>query len=132
MAEPRTNQLFVTDIASKLEEVAKLLQSLDVPVRQVMIEARIVEASDSFGRSLGVRLGGGDLRAQKGGDGGYGLFGGNRMAIGTDYSNATNSTGFGGPVNVGAISSTCLPDCRGLPAPAALPCRFSMRQPIVS
>lgn len=101
MAEPRTNQLFVTDIASKLEEVAKLIQSLDVPVRQVMIEARIVEASDTFGRSLGVRLGGGDLRAQKGGDGGYGLFGGNRVAIGTDYTNATNSSGFGGPVNVG-------------------------------
>ena len=101
MAEPRTNQLFVTDIGSKLEEVAKLIQSLDVPVRQVMIEARIVEASDTFGRSLGVRLGGGDLRAQKGGDGGYNLGGGNRMAIGTDYTNATNSTGFGGPVNVG-------------------------------
>jgi len=101
MAEPRTNQLFVTDIGSKLEEVAKLIQSLDVPVRQVMIEARIVEASDTFGRSLGVRLGGGDLRAQKGGDGGYGLFGGNRVAIGTDYTNATNSSGFGGPVNVG-------------------------------
>jgi len=101
MAEPRTNQLFVTDIGSKLEEVAKLIQSLDVPVRQGMIEARIVEASDTFGRSLGVRLGGGDLRAQKGGDGGYGLFGGNRVAIGTDYTNATNSSGFGGPVNVG-------------------------------
>jgi len=101
MAEPPTNQLFVTDIGSKLEEVAKLIQSLDVPVRQVMIEARIVEASDTFGRSLGVRLGGGDLRAQKGGDGGYGLFGGNRVAIGTDYTNATNSSGFGGPVNVG-------------------------------
>ena len=102
MAEPRTNQLFVTDIASKLEEVAKLIQSLDVPVRQVMIEARIVEASDTFGRSLGVRLGGGDLRAQKGGDGGYSLAGGNRVAIGTDYTNATSSTGLGGgTVNVG-------------------------------
>ncbi|QEA13681.1 type IV pilus secretin PilQ [Comamonas flocculans] len=100
MAEPRTNQLFVTDIASKLEEVTKLLQSLDVPVRQVMIEARIVEARDTFGRSLGVRLGGGDLRAQKGGDGGYNLFGGNRVALGTNYTNATNSTGFGGPVDV--------------------------------
>ncbi len=101
IAEPRTNQIFVTDIPSKLEEVRQLLQTLDVPVRQVMIEARIVEARDTFGRSLGVRLGGGDLRAQRGGDGGYSIGGGNRMAFGTDYGNATNSSGFGGPVNVG-------------------------------
>lgn len=59
IAEPRTNQLFVTDTAAKLEEVRTLLAKLDIPVRQVMIEARIVEATDSFGRSLGVKLGGG-------------------------------------------------------------------------
>jgi len=58
MAEPRTNQLFVTDIASRLEQVSALLQKIDVPLRQVMIEARIVQASDSFGQTLGVRLGG--------------------------------------------------------------------------
>ncbi|MFY8055064.1 MAG: secretin N-terminal domain-containing protein, partial [Limnohabitans sp.] len=51
MAEPRTNQLFVTDIASRLEQVAALLQKIDVPLRQVMIEARIVQASDSFGQT---------------------------------------------------------------------------------
>lgn len=59
IAESRTNQLFVTDIASKLEAVQQLIAKLDVPVRQVLIEARIVEASDTFGKSLGVRLGGG-------------------------------------------------------------------------
>ncbi|WP_311222061.1 MULTISPECIES: type IV pilus secretin PilQ [unclassified Acidovorax] len=101
LAEPRTNQLFVTDTSSKLEEVRLLLQTLDVAVRQVMIEARIVEARDSFGRSLGVRLGGGDLRANRGGDGGYGIGGGNRVAVGTGYENAVNSSGFGSPVNVG-------------------------------
>ena len=57
-AEPRTNQLFVTDIASKLEEIQALIQQLDIPMRQVLIEARIVEASENFGRKLGVRLGG--------------------------------------------------------------------------
>jgi type IV pilus assembly protein PilQ len=56
--ETRTNQLFVTDIPSKLEEVQTLISKIDIPVRQVLIEARIVEASDTFGRSLGVRLGG--------------------------------------------------------------------------
>lgn len=59
IAEVRTNQLFVTDIASRLEQVQDIIAKLDIPVRQVLIEARIVEASDTFGKSLGVRLGGG-------------------------------------------------------------------------
>ncbi|MDP9930362.1 type IV pilus secretin PilQ [Variovorax paradoxus] len=59
IAEARTNQLFVSDIPSRLAQVADLIQKLDIPVRQVLIEARIVEASDTFGKSLGVRLGGG-------------------------------------------------------------------------
>ena len=58
LSEARTNQLFVTDIPSKLEQVQALIAKLDIPVRQVLIEARIVEASESFGKSLGVRLGG--------------------------------------------------------------------------
>ncbi|MDD2546663.1 MAG: type IV pilus secretin PilQ [Burkholderiaceae bacterium] len=99
IAEPRTNQLFVTDIPSKLEEVRQLLLTLDVPVRQVMIEARIVEARDTFGRSLGVRLGATDLRANRGGDGGYGIGGNNRLAFGTSYSNAVASSGAGSAVN---------------------------------
>ena len=96
IAEPRTNQLFVTDTPAKLEEVRKLLVSLDVAVRQVLIEARIVEARDTFGRSLGVRLGGTDLRANRGGDGGYGIGGGNRVGFGTSYSNSVASSGAGG------------------------------------
>lgn len=96
IAEPRTNQLFVTDTAAKIEEVRKLLLSLDVAVRQVLIEARIVEARDTFGRSLGVRLGGTDLRANNGGTGGYALGNNNRVAFGTSYSNAVASSGAGG------------------------------------
>ena len=96
ISEPRTNQLFVTDIASKLEQVQQLIAKLDIPVRQVLIEARIVEASDTFGKSLGVRLGGADLRAEKGGDGGYQLSGENRVAFGTNYANAVASSGAGG------------------------------------
>ena len=100
IAEPRTNQLFVTDTPGKLEEVRKLLVTLDVAVRQVLIEARIVEASDKFGRSLGVRLGGTDLRANRGGDGGYGIGGGNRVGFGTSYENTVSSSGAGGTTNV--------------------------------
>lgn len=99
IAEPRTNQLFVTDTPTKLEEVKALLQTLDVAVRQVMIEARIVEASDTFGRSLGVRLGGTDLRAARGGESGYSLSGNNRVAFGSSYSNVVATTGAGGAVN---------------------------------
>ena len=58
MAEPRTNQLFVTDIEARLTQVAQMLRQIDIPLRQVMIEARIVQASDTFGQTLGVRLGG--------------------------------------------------------------------------
>ena len=63
MAEPRTNQLFVTDVPARLAEVQKIVAHLDVPVRQVLIEARIVEADDQFGESLGVRLGLGASRS---------------------------------------------------------------------
>ncbi|WP_295642900.1 type IV pilus secretin PilQ [uncultured Methylibium sp.] len=55
--ESRTNQLFISDIPSKLEEVAQIIARIDIPVRQVLIEARIVEATDTFGQSLGVKLG---------------------------------------------------------------------------
>ena len=56
MADARTNQLFVTDIPDRLEQVARLVQRVDVPQRQVLIEARIVEALDNFASTLGVRL----------------------------------------------------------------------------
>jgi len=78
IAEARTNQLFVSDIPSRLAQVTDLIQKLDIPVRQVLIEARIVEASDTFGKSLGVRMGGGISRervASANGNPAYGTFG---------------------------------------------------------
>ena len=57
VVDTRTNTLFVQDTPSRLDEVRKLLAKIDIPVRQVMIEARIVEADESFSRNLGVRLG---------------------------------------------------------------------------
>jgi type IV pilus assembly protein PilQ len=91
IAEPRTNQLFVSDIPSRLEQVQQLIAKVDIAVRQVLIEARIVEASDTFGKSLGVRLGGSDLRGVRGGDAGYGVGGSNRVALGGTY-NAVSAT----------------------------------------
>lgn len=93
IAEPRTNQLFVTDVPSKLEQVQQLIARLDIAVRQVLIEARIVEASDTFGKSLGVRLGGSDLRGLRGGDPGYRVAGSNRVALGGSYNAVSSTTG---------------------------------------
>ena len=91
--EARTNQLFVSDIPSKLEEIQSLISKIDIPVRQVLIEARIVEADDQFGKSLGVKLGGSDLRGAQGGVPGYGLGGGNRLMFGGNYSALGAQTG---------------------------------------
>ena len=55
MVDPRTNQLFVQDTVARLEDVRRLILRIDIPVPQVLIEARIVEADDKFSRSLGVR-----------------------------------------------------------------------------
>jgi len=55
--DPRTNILFVTDIAGRLEEVRRVIRQIDTSVRQVLIEARIVIADDKFSRQLGVRFG---------------------------------------------------------------------------
>ncbi len=91
--EPRTNQLFITDIPSKLALIQEMVSKLDIPVRQVMIEARIVEAQDTFGRSLGVRLGGADLRGIQGGQAGYPVGGGSdRVAFAGTYDAMTATT----------------------------------------
>ena len=57
VVDARTNTLFVQDTPSRLEEVRRLIAKIDIAVRQVMIEARIVEANDAFSRNLGARLG---------------------------------------------------------------------------
>lgn len=98
IAESRTNQLFITDIPTKLEEIQAMIAKIDIPVRQVLIEARIVEAGDTFGRSLGVKLGSTDLRGLRGGVAGYGTpemsvgIGGNMNAIGLQTGQVSGTT----------------------------------------
>ena len=62
--DPRSNKLFVQDTPSRLEDVRRIIAGVDVPQRQVMIEARIVEANDSFSKNLGARLALNDRLAQ--------------------------------------------------------------------
>jgi type IV pilus assembly protein PilQ len=91
--DPRTNQLFVTDVASKLDDIRKLVQKTDIASRQVLIEARIVEADDKFSKSLGVKLGFADMRTVRGGDTGYEIAGNSRAAITGNYLGVGEQTG---------------------------------------
>lgn len=55
--DERTNTLIIKDVAESIENIHKLISKIDIPVRQVMIEARIVSATDSFSKEIGVRWG---------------------------------------------------------------------------
>lgn len=57
VVDPRTNTLFIQDTARKLEEIQKVINQVDIAVKQVMIESRLVIADDKFGKSLGARFG---------------------------------------------------------------------------
>lgn len=78
--DERTNTLMILDTAEKQEEIARLISKLDIAVRQVMIESRIVIANDDFTRNLGVRTGVTNV-GDNGSDGIYAVSG---SAAGTD------------------------------------------------
>lgn len=87
-AHAATNQIFVRDTAVVVDAIREVIRTVDVPPKQVMIEARIVEASTGFASSLGVRLRLADATMLS--DGGRSMFGGGlRSALGTttSYSN---------------------------------------------
>lgn len=56
IADGQSNTVFVSDIASKLDEIRAFIKAVDIGARQVLIEARVVEANDSFNRSIGMKL----------------------------------------------------------------------------
>ena len=105
--EARTNQLFVSDIPTKLQEVQEMIAKIDVAVRQVLIESRIVIADDSFGRSLGVKLGFTDKRFPPGvgGNDGRVTIGGNLNAVAaqTQQTGATATLSDTNFVNLPAV-----------------------------
>lgn len=59
VVDDRTNSIIVTDTAAKLDEIRALIENVDIPIRQVMIEARIVIASSDVDEQLGIKWGGG-------------------------------------------------------------------------
>ncbi len=68
IVDSRTNSLIITDTAAKLAEIRDLIELVDIPVRQVMIEARIVIAQSDLTKNLGIEWGGGYLDPDVGGD----------------------------------------------------------------
>lgn len=106
----RTNQLFITDTAQRLEDVRRLISRIDIPVPQVMIEARIVEAQDSFSSDIGARLGATSITGHSWLNGGQG----------SAYTVSTTSSGTApasNQLNVGNVSITN-PNFVNLPASA--------------
>jgi type IV pilus assembly protein PilQ len=82
-SDPRTNTLFVQDTTRKLEEIQTILNKIDIPVKQVMIESRLVLADDKFSKSLGARFG---VRHNA-------TSGNNVVSIGGTLNNTTAATG---------------------------------------
>lgn len=80
IVDPRTNSLIVTETAAKLTEIRSLIDLIDIPIRQVMIEARIVIAQSSLDEELGIRWGGGHTNTN---------FGGNALSISGDTANVS-------------------------------------------
>ena len=99
IADAQSNILFVNDIPSKLEEIRKFIRAIDTGSRQVMIEARVVEAQDTFNRDLGVRLN--FLSSAINRPGAAGLFTG-----GGTYRNSTNTGSVTNPVFTGGGQTT--------------------------
>jgi len=84
----RTNQVFVQDTPTRLEEMRRLIAKIDIPVRQVLIEARIVEATDTFSKNLGARVGFNGVTSTQ-------TLGGNTSpAFRTNMSGSLANTGF--------------------------------------
>ena len=86
VVDERSNKVFVTDVASRLQSLRRLVQEIDIAPRQVLIEARIVEANKTFSRDLGVRLGYGDRTNRHIGNGG-------RLGFGSSEFGSVDASG---------------------------------------
>lgn len=113
--DKRTNTIIANQTEERLEELRRIVAQLDKPVRQVQIEARIVEANVSFAKSLGVRWGvdvfSGRWAGYGGGDGQYSMTGGDLTNNGTGVSTSYKDDAYYRPaaaptVDLGAANAT--------------------------
>jgi type IV pilus assembly protein PilQ len=117
--DDRTNTLLLQDTADRLGDIRRLVATLDIPIRQVLIEARIVIVNDDFTRELGVRAGYTGIR-RNGNDGGV-FVGGSAAGVDTSLSSAIDNLASNGtifPVDV--------------PVGAAAQNRYNVNLPVVS
>ncbi|MDR9860623.1 type IV pilus secretin PilQ [Pseudomonas baetica] len=98
--DERTNNIIAYQTQDRLDELRRIVAQLDIPVRQVMIEARIVEANVDYDKSLGVRWGG--SVQNKGNWNTSGVSNGSSTTIGTPGSTSTNSPF----VDMGTVNNT--------------------------
>jgi len=118
--DERTNTLLIQDTAESLTNIRQLVATLDIPVRQVQIEARIVVVSEDFSRDLGVRAGVTATR-RNGNDGLYSTTGtaaGNETILGSALTNLAGGAGSPYPVTV--------------PGGAAAPSRYNVNLPVAN
>lgn len=92
VADPMSNILFINDIPSKLEEIRSFIAAIDIGARQVLIEARVVEANDTFNRDLGVKLGFINSKANELGGSGWNVVGGKMSPAVTSGTTTTPAT----------------------------------------
>jgi type IV pilus assembly protein PilQ len=114
--DQRTNTLLVSDVASSLANVRRLVTTLDIPVRQVLIESRVVIVNDDYSRELGVRFG----MSSANDNSGNGLIGMTGTAAGTNAM-------IGAP-SIGGAGGAATP----VPVPALGASRYNVNLPVTS
>lgn len=138
--DERTNTLLLQDTSERLADIRKLVATLDIPVRQVMIEARIVIVNDDFSRQLGVRFGA-NVAFQQGGSDGLGLAGG---ALNSDDDSAVGISPFptvagsetdpvtGNPIGIGTPTRGSTGQLGGFTLPGAAADRYLVNLPVAN
>lgn len=117
LIDPATNTLIITDNRHVIQKFQKLIDELDVPTRQVMVEARIVEANDDFSRDIGVKFGATGVKGAS--------------SWGSDWTNAVNN--YGTEVNNRrTITNAILSGSNSIPAKTPLQMNPNISLPIAS
>jgi type IV pilus assembly protein PilQ len=114
--DDRTNTLLIQDTAERLQDVRRMVRTLDIPIKQVLIESRIVVVNDLFSRDLGVRLGVSDVEWN----------GGNTTVV-------TSGTGAGTDTMIGSVIANLADPANGTPFPVTVPSltnRYNVNVPI--
>jgi len=120
--DDRTNTLLLQDTADRLSDIRRLVATLDIPIRQVLIEARIVIVNDDFTRELGVRAGYTGVKGYNNGQN-VAFVGGSAAGVDTSLGSYLNNLNDNDPTNDGRYT---------IPGGAAAQNRYNVNLPVVS